>query len=126
MNDITKYKKMIRSMFPIYGPYEKRFYSDLKQNIAEFVDNRENIEFSDLQEEFGSPAAIIQDYLDNVNSDYLIKQLSRTKYIRISCFFVILGIISILAVWSITNYFSYKSFQDNLPAIEQTTIEYIN
>lgn len=126
MNDITKYKKMIRSMFPIYGPYEKRFYSDLKQNIAEFVDNRENIEFSDLQEEFGSPAAIIQDYLDNVNSDYLIKQLSRTKYIRISCSFIILGIISILAVWGITNYLSYKTFQENLPAIEQTTIEYIN
>lgn len=126
MNDITKYKKMIRSMFPIYGPYEKRFYSDLKQNIAEFVGNRENIEFSDLQEEFGSPAAIIQDYLDNVNSDYLIKQLSRTKYIRISCSFIILGIISILAVWGITNYLSYKTFQENLPAIEQTTIEYIN
>ena len=125
MNDITKFEKMVRDMFPIYGPYEKRFYTDLKQNIAEFCEYKEHIAFLDLQEKFGSPTDIIQDYLDNVDPDYLIRQLSRTKYIRFSCSFIVLGIIVVLTVWNITNYISYKTFQENLPAMEKTTIEYI-
>lgn len=109
-------------MFPIYGPYEKRFYSDFKQNISEFADTKENIIFSDLEEKFGSPANIIQDYLNNVDTNYLLKQLSHTKHVRITCFCFILGIISAITIWGVTNYISFKAFQDNLPAIEETTI----
>ena len=116
MNDITKYEKMVRGMFPIYGSYEKRFYSDLKQNI---------VGFSDLQERFGSPTDIIQDYYENVDPDYLIKQLSRTRYIRFTCLIAVLAIVAALVIWNITNYISYKTFEENLPAIEKTTIEYI-
>ncbi len=107
------------------GKHEKRFYSDLKQNIAEFSDNKGHVGFSDLQEEFGSPTDVIQDYFDNVEPDYLIKQLSRTRYIRLTCLISILAIITILVIWNITNYISYKTFEENLPAIEKTTIEYI-
>ena len=109
-------------MFPIYGPYEKRFYSDFKQNISEFADTKENIIFSDLEEKFGSPANIIQDYLNNVDTNYLLKQLSHAKHVRITCFCFILVIISAITIWGVTNYISFKAFQDNLPAIEETTI----
>ncbi len=125
MNDITKFEKMVRDMFPIYGPYEKRFYSDLKKNIAEFSDRNDSVVFSDLQKKFGSPTDVIRDYFDNVEPDYLIKQLSRTRYIRLTCFIVILAIISALVAWNIKNYIAYKTFEENLPAIEKTTIEYI-
>ena len=125
MNDITKYEKMVRGMFPIYGSYEKRFYSDLKQNIAEFSDDKGEVGFSDLQERFGSPTDIIQDYYENVDPDYLIKQLSPTRYIRFTCLIAVLAIVAALVIWNITNYISYKTFEENLPAIEKTTIEYI-
>ena len=50
---------------------------------------------------------------------------TRSRYIRLTCLIGILAIITILVIWNITNYISYKTFEENLPAIEKTTIEYI-
>lgn len=58
-------------MFPVYGSYEKRFYTDLKNNIAEYTKKFPDANISDLESEFGSLANVIREYLSNVDSDYL-------------------------------------------------------
>ena len=126
MNDIRKYEKMVRSMFPVYGPYKKRFYSDFRRNLSEFNLIHSDPDFSELEKQFGKPSDIIRDYLEHADTNYLIRQLSRTKHIRYACICVICGMIAGLTIWSAFCYRSYKEFQDNLPAIEETTIEYLN
>lgn len=126
MNDLKKYLKTIRSLFPIYGPYERRFYTDLKNNIFEYSKNCMEPSLSDLENKFGSPPNIISEYLANIDTNYLSKQLSRSKYIRNTCACTIIALIIALVIWGGSNYKSYLDFQDALPAIEETTIEIHN
>ncbi len=126
MNDIRKYEKMIRSMFPVYGPYEKRFYSDFRRNLSEYNLTQKDPDFSDLEKQFGKPSDIIRDYLEHADTGYLIRQLYRTKHIKTACVCVLCGIIAGLIIWNASCYHSYQVFMENLPAIEETTIEYLN
>ena len=125
MNDIKKYKKSIRSLFPIYGSQEKRFYADLENNITEYTKNSTDISLTDLENEFGTPAKIISDYLSNVDTAYLSKQLSRTRYTKAVCISFIIVCIIALTIWGAVYYKAYQDFINALPAIEETEIEII-
>lgn len=122
MNDLKKYQQTIRSLFPVYGLYEKRFLTDLNNNIAEYVETYPNPSFSDLEQKFGSPAVVISEYLSSVDTHYLSTQLSRTKYIRIACICIIITFFAVLTICYVYNYKAYIDFQKALPAIEETTI----
>lgn len=98
MNDVKRYLRNIRSVFPIYSSYEKRFYEDLKNSIEEYTYNAKINSFSDLENEFGSPTKIICDYLSSVDADYLSKQLSRIKYLRIICISIVVVCIISLSI----------------------------
>lgn len=123
MNDLKKYLKTIRSLFPVYGHYEKRFFADLKNNIAEYVESCPNPSFSDLKQVFGTPASIISEYLSSVDTNYLAKQLSRARYIRTTCVFTIIAFFIALTICYAYTYKAYLEFQKALPAIEETTLE---
>lgn len=123
MNDIKRYKKDIRALFPVFESYEKRFYTDLIANITEYTKNHENTNYADLREEFGSPPKIICDYLSNVDPKYLSKKLRRSKYIKISCFFIVVACMITLCLWGRFYHRAYLDFYNALPAIEETTIE---
>ena len=109
MNATKKYAKVIRSIFPIWTKNEKHFFTDLKGSIVEFCADRENISFDDLVQKFGT-------------TEYLYKQLSRSRHIRFTCYFATIGIVIMLIIGSAYNYISYREFQEQLPAIEETTI----
>lgn len=126
MNDLIKFQKTVRSLFPVYGPYERRFFNDLKNNISEYTEHRTDVKFSDLEDEFGSPTNIISDYLSSVDTNYLSKQLSYTNYIRYTCICMIIIFFIALIIWNISNYKAYLDFYDALPAIEETTIQINN
>lgn len=123
MNNIKKYKKSIRSLFPIYGPQEKRFYTDLENNITEYTKNSTDISLADLENEFGTPAKIISDYLSNADTDYLYKQLSRTKYIKAAFISFLITCVIALAALGVVYYKAYQTFEENMPATEETEIE---
>ena len=128
MNNIKKYKKSIRALFPIYGPQEKRFYADLENNIMEYAKstgNTADISFADLENEFGTPAKITSDYLSHVDPDYLYKQLSRTKYIKAAFVTFFISCIIALAALVIFYYKAYQTFEENMPATEEVEIEEI-
>lgn len=122
MNATKKYAKVIRSIFPIWTKNEKHFFTDLKGSIVEFCADRENISFDDLVQKFGTPTDIVHDYLGGVTTEYLYKQLSRSRHIRFTCYFATIGIVIMLIIGSAYNYISYREFQEQLPAIEETTI----
>lgn len=123
MNDLSKYLKTINSLFPIYGAYEKRFFSDLKANINEFIEIHPNLTLTDLENHFGTPSTIISEYLSSINTEYLTKQLSRTKMIRVSCICIFCSLIVGLGICTAFNYKAYLEFQDALPAIKEIYIE---
>jgi len=123
MNEVKKYRETVRALFPIFGPHEKRFFSDFNRNLEEYLNTLPNSGFSDLEKEFGAPSVIISEYLSNVDAYYLRKQLRRSKYIRISCISAIALLITALIIWGVFNYKTYCDFQRALPVIEETTIQ---
>lgn len=123
MNEVKKYRETVRALFPIFGPYEKRFFFDFNRNLEEYLNTLPNAGFSDLEKEFGVPSAIISEYLSNIDTYYLRKQLQRSKYIRFFCISAAAFLISALIIWGTYNYKAYCDFQRALPVIEETTIQ---
>ncbi|MFP3155224.1 DUF6120 family protein [Lachnospiraceae bacterium ZAX-1] len=124
MNERKKYQNTIRSLFPVYGPYEKRFFEDLKSSIAEYTQSFEYVRFSDLEKEFGTPTNIMSEYISNLKPEYLRKQLLRSKHIRIMCISITVIFIIFLIIGKVYFHKAYLKFQETIPAVKETSIQY--
>lgn len=121
--ELEQYFKQIKLLFPVFGPYEKRFYEDLKASVTEFTLLEPNYTLGDLHENFGDPKEIIRTYLASVDSDYMYKQIKRTKLVRRG---VICGIVLVLLACLAILGLDYADYVESTKAIikEQKTITY--
>lgn len=95
-----KYYKDVAKLFPIYSKKEKSFLSDLKKQIDEY----DNVSYSDLENEFGTPIDIVKAYYDTVDSKYLLNRINIKRAVVIIC-------LTILVVG--TSYFGYRTYSLN-------------
>lgn len=101
MNQETKkYYKMVASLLPVHGKYEKKFLNNFKYSLIEFTVDFPNINYEGLCKEFGGPQDIIANYYSEIDNDYLMKQLRRTRIIRIFII-CILALITFLVLYDI-------------------------
>lgn len=95
-----KYYKDVAKLFPIYSKKEKSFLSDLKKQIDEY----DNVSYSDLENEFGTPIDIVKAYYDTVDSKYLLNRINIKRTVVIIC-------LTILVIG--TCYFGYRTYSLN-------------
>lgn len=126
MNDSKRYLKKIRAILPVWGSYEKRFYKDIRSNVTEFCMAHPDYTYSDLEHELTSPEEIVSHYLTSIDPDYLSRKLSFAKYVKATCTVLISAILIAFLSWNLFLYNARREFEETMPAIEETTIEYIN
>ena len=95
-----KYYKDVAKLFPIYSKKEKSFLSDLKKQIDEY----DNVSYSDLENEFGTPIDIVKAYYDTVDSKYLLNRINIKRT-------VVIIFLTILVIG--TSYFGYRTYSLN-------------
>lgn len=121
--ELRKYYKQIRALFPIYTALEKRFLTDLQEDISTFISEHAECAVPAIKEKFGEPQEIIQDYLETVDAEYLCKHIRRTKYIRIGVLCIVILIAAVCALKAGLYYKSYQDVQNTIVTKEVTIIE---
>lgn len=126
MNATKNYLKTLRSLFPIYGSAEKRFYEDFSSSVLEYALLHPDTDITLLETEFGSPQMVMADYLSNMDTPYLSRQLNRTRHVRTVCLLSILAILVCFIFWNYSNYLAYTEYLNTLPAYYTEEIEYLS
>jgi hypothetical protein len=116
--DILKhYLKQIKSLFPVYGKYEKRFLMDFEKSIQGYLESDSEMTIEKAISHFGSPADIIQDYMENIDSDDLIKRVHIAQKIRIGVIAIVLIVAIATTTLSVMHYYQYKEAQKAIASV---------
>ncbi len=87
-DNLQRYVKDCKILFPVYGIKEKLFLEKIISNIDQ------NMEYKDIVENFGSPSEIVIAYFNEQDDMYLI---NRAKTYRITI--IVLFLLCLLFIW---------------------------
>lgn len=109
MNDVHNFIKDIENIFSINskGKQEKRYLERLNVLIEEYASDYPNTTYDELSDKFGTPKDIYMNYLETVDSDYMLKKIKTRRIIKISCI-IALSILFLLGLWK-----GYLIYQDS-------------
>lgn len=83
MNKICKqYISEIKAFFPIMGKDEKKYIAKLKNNIESYCDEAGITTKEELYKNYGLPNDVVNDYYSSVDTDYIIRKIKTSKYIK--------------------------------------------
>lgn len=109
MNDVRNFIKDIENIFSINskGKQEKRYLERLNVLIEEYASDYPNTTYDELSDKFGTPKDIYMNYLETVDSDYMLKKIKTRRIIKISCI-IALSVLFLLGLWK-----GYLIYQDS-------------
>ena len=105
--DSKKYYSELKLFFPVHGKIERQMFSDIRFRLEELNENIEKISYEQICEELGSPQEIVSGYFCDTDTEYLVKRLRFTQYIRRCVLILITAIIIIAGVYC---YHLYKLY----------------
>lgn len=109
-----KYLRELKRLMYFKGKHEKRFISDLSNDIEEFLSSNKDVdEYQKLCSEFGSPLENFSGYLLDQNATYLYKRL-RMKKIFVGV--VVLICITTVVTLGISTYYYHKAYEESMEA----------
>ena len=80
--DSKKFIKYVKRIIPIHSKDKREFILLLSQRIKEFSDDLERCTYQDIVNEFGTPNEVAGSYIENMESNELIKKLNRKKLFK--------------------------------------------
>lgn len=124
MNKITKqYVKNVEDFFPMSGKGEKKYLENLELNIEDFCEEVSILSLEELYEKFGTPSEVVNDYYSSVDTDYILKQMSKSKLIRRLIIALIAAVVISTLAYGSYLYAEYKILQRQAIFFEEVIIE---
>ena len=80
--DSKKFIKYVKRIIPIHSKDKREFILLLSQRIKEVSDDLERCTYQDIVNEFGPPNEVAGSYIENMESNELIKKLNRKKLFK--------------------------------------------
>lgn len=109
MNKICKqYISEVKSFFPIMGKSEKRYVTKLKANIESYCEDEEITTKEELYEKYGLPNNVVNDYFSAADTEYIVKKIKTSKYIKA---FISVILIILIILTSVFCAFWYQNHQ---------------
>ncbi len=96
--DSRHYYRDLRLFLPIHGTKEKRLFNAILSRLKELNVSIPDITYPQICEKLGSPQEVVSEYLFNNDTEYLVKKLRFTGYIRKICISIILALLIIVAM----------------------------
>lgn len=96
MKDSKKYFNDINKLFPIHTFKEKKYLSNLKEQIDEYDD----LSYHELEEQFGTPIDIVVAYYETIDKKYILKKI-RIKHIISTIFVLIMLLVAVTSCYEI-------------------------
>ena len=104
---IRDYVKTVKSTFPTFGKFEKKYLSNLEVHLHEYLEENPSATYEDLVSEFGTPSSIISEYFSEIDEQYLLRQLKIRKHVK-SAIAIILILALLLDGWCY--YLAYRNY----------------
>lgn len=97
--NVRKYYLLLKNLFPRINYAEGKFLHELKLSLNEYEECNINATYEDIIEQFGTPEAVVSDYIANQDPDYVLKCI-KIKKLWQSTFFVVLFTMTLgLGIW---------------------------
>lgn len=85
MNKICKeYVSEIKALFPIKRKPEREYIKKVMVDIENFCEESEVTTKQELYESYGKPNDVVNNYLATADTEYIAKQISTSRFIRIA------------------------------------------
>ena len=124
MKDITqKYLKSVKKLFPIYGKKERQYIKNLQTPLQEYAEEKEDLSYEELTEEFGTPSHVISEYFSEVDDEYLFWQLRVRGYVKKFLIFVVIALFMLIGYRYYLAYQNYENAMEEHIIYEETYIE---
>ena len=124
MKDITqKYLKSVKKLFPIYGKKERQYIKNLQTPLQEYAEEKEDVSYENLTEEFGTPSHVISEYFSEVDDEYLFRQLRVRGYVKKFLIFVVIALFMLIGYRYYLAYQNYENAMEEHMIYEETYIE---
>ena len=124
MKDITqKYLKSVKKLFPIYGKKERQYIKNLQTPLQEYAEEKEDLSYEELTEEFGTPPHVISEYFSEVDDEYLFRQLRVRGYVKKFLIFVLVAFVILIGYRYYLAYQNYENAMEEHIIYEETIIE---
>lgn len=83
MNKVCReYISEIKALFPIKRKPERDYINKLASDIADYSEEANVTTKQELYENYGKPNDVVKSYLSTVDTEYIVKQIKVTRYIK--------------------------------------------
>lgn len=108
MSGKEKYKREIAILFPYVSKKEKAFLHNFMQNI-------EDADYKDIVEEWGAPIAVVYSYIESQDTEIILKELNRRRFIKSFLAVVLLFMTASLMIYTVYLNKAYQDVKKTIP-----------
>lgn len=120
---INQYFEQIQILLPTFSKSTGKYLKDLKNSVEDYCQKNPDISMEDIINTFGSPQDIVCNYIDCMDTEQLIQQISINKLVKRAVIILIFLVTIGCMVFSITTYRAYLDSKNTVITSEETIIE---
>lgn len=120
---INQYFEQIQILLPTFSKSKGKYLKDLKNSVEDYCKKNPNISMEDIINTFGTPQDIVCNYIDCMDAEQLIQQISINKLVKRAIIIFIFLVTIGCMVFSITIYRAYLDSKNTVITSEETIIE---
>ncbi len=126
-NCIKEYLDNCKTLLPMYGKNEKLYIQRMSNRLLEFEEEKNDMNYDDIVNRFGSPASIVNAYIEDLDTAVLIKNIKRTRIIKKMSVIILMIILSCSLIVTAYELHKYNQLCEEVrqhqPVQVETTIE---
>lgn len=124
VNKICKqYISEIKAFFPMIGKDERKYINKFKTNIENYCDDFGIITKEELYKAYGVPNSIVNDYYSSLDTDYIVKKIKVSKYIKLLISVLLILLIILASVFCTFWYQNHQMYLREETVITESVIE---
>lgn len=95
---VKAYIKELKMYLPVFCADTKRYISDMRQALGDFIQENENAGKEDLVREFGAPKDMAANYIIEADGEVLGKAILRSRYLKIVSAIIVISILIFIGI----------------------------
>ena len=126
-NCIKEYLYKCKTLLPMYGKNEKLYMQRMSNRLLEFKEEKKDMNYDDIVNRFGSPVSVVNAYIEDLDTDVLIRNIKRTKIIKKMAIIILAIVLSCSLIVTVYRLYNlnrlYEEVRQHQPVQVETTIE---
>lgn len=105
-----QYISEVKTLFPLIGKSERNYIKKLKTNVESCCDENNITTKQELYDCYGLPNDVVNDYYSSVDTEYLIRKIRISKYLKMIVAIVLTVAVFATSIYCVKLYKGYQSY----------------